>query len=446
MRIATSSLYSEQSSSIDDLYATYQNQGQELSTGKSLNVPSDDPTVIAQDLNVRADNAVQTQLGKNYSDLTNELTTVDGALSNLTNALQSARNLAVEGASDTMNASQRADLGTQVDQILQEVIGFANTQYNGKYVFSGTNVPASVPLVQGQGSPITSVTTQGNVVQQTQKAPNGTSIGTGVTLQQAFNVNAPDGSPSVFQALIDLRDALDSGSVVDESQAALNLPGTAITNNTLLSALTASGAGQLMATPLKPDSSGNVEINIANGVNTSGVDITLTPGPAVTVASAVAQINAQLTGANMGVTASFNAQTQKFVFTSTSNPPAPFTITDVASAGAASPSNFTTAFGLSTQASNTNYISTQLADIDQVLSTTLNARAIVGSDIQGSQTLESAAGSQVNNDTAVQSGLEDTDIPKVTTQFSQTQTVLQAAYATTTRLEQHDLFDYLNGG
>lgn len=448
MRIATSTLYSEQSASIDNLYSTYQTQGQQLSTGKSLNVPSDDPTVIAQDLGVRADNTVQTQLGKNYTDLTNQLTTVDGALSNLTSALQSARNLAVEGASDTLNASQRADLGTQVDQILQEVIGFANTQYNGTYVFGGTNVPSSTPLVKGQGSPITSVTSQGNVVHQTQQAPNGTNIGTGVTLQQAFNTNAANGSPSVFQVLINLRDALNSGSVVDGSQAALNLPGTAIANTTTIAQLQTSGAGQIMATPLTPDNgtTPGYTINIANGTNTSGVPVNILStdtvnGPAPN--SVIAKINAATAG--MGITASFNAQTQKIVLQSTSNPPQPFTITDVPSAGATTTSNFTTAFGLSTQASNTNYLSTQLGDMDQALSTTLNARAIVGSEIQTSQTLESATSSQVNNDTTVQSNLEDTDIAKVTTEFSQTQTVLQAAYKTTAQLEQQDLFSYING-
>ncbi len=444
MRIATSTLYNEQSSSIDNLYATYQNQGQQLSTGKSLNVPSDDPTVIAQDLNVRADNTVQTQLGKNYTDLANQLTTVDGALSNVTSALQSARNLSVEAASDTTNASQRADIATQVDQILNEVIGFANTQYNGKYVFAGTNVPTSTALVQGQGSPITSVTTQGNVVQQTQEAPNGTAIGTGVTLQQAFNVNPPNGSPSVFQVLINLRNALQNGSVIDESQASVNLPGTAIANTTPISSLTTGASPQLMATPLQLDSSGNIEINIANGTSPNGTNVVITPGPGVTVGSVVGQINAQLTAANMGITAKFDPTTQRFSFTSTANPPVPFTVTDVASAGSGTTTgNFVAAFGLTTQASNTSYLSTQLGDIDTVISTALNARAIVGSEIQSSQNLQSVTSSQVNNDTAVQTGLEDTDIAKVTSEFSQTQTVLQAAYATTSRLEGKTLFDYL---
>jgi flagellar hook-associated protein 3 len=441
MRIATSTLYNEQASSLDNLYSTYQTQGQELSTGKSLNAPSDDPTVIAQDLTVRADNVVQTQLGKNFTDLTNQLTTVDGALSNVTSALQSARNLAVEGASDTLNASQRQDIATQINQILNEVIGFANTQYNGKYVFAGTNVPTSTPLVQGQGSPITSVTTQGNLVQQAQQSPNGTTIGTGVTLQQAFNVNAPDGSPSVFQTLINLRDSLQKGQVVDESQAALNLPGTAIANATPVTSLVTGAAPQIMATPLQYDSTGNqLEINIASGSNSGGANIVITS--ADTIGSIVAKINAQT--ATTGVTASFNAQTQRLSLTSSANPPVPFTVTDVPSAGSGTTTgNFVAAFGLTNAASTTSYVSTQLGDIDKVISTTLNARAVVGSTIQSSQTLTTASSSQVNNDTSVQSGLEDTDIAKVTSEFTQTQTVLQAAYATTSRLEGKTLFDYL---
>ena len=99
-------------------------------------------------------------------------------------------------------------------------------------MFSGTQVPTTIPLVIGQGSPITTVISQGNTVQQTQQDPNGTTITNGVTLQQAFNYGAPDGSPDVFQTLITLRDTMNQSRVVDESGAPLNLHGTAITNAT----------------------------------------------------------------------------------------------------------------------------------------------------------------------------------------------------------------------
>lgn len=439
MRISTSSIYDGQTTSIDNLAATYQTQGQQLSTGKSLNAPSDNPTVIAQDLTVRADNAVQTQLGQNFSDLNSQLTSVDGALSSLTNILQSARSLAVEGATDTINPSQRQDIAKQIDQLLQESVGVANTQYNGKYVFGGTNMPSSIPLVQTKGSPISAVVSQGNVVQQTQELPNGTTVPTGVTLQQAFNYGAADGTPDVFQTLIALRDSLQNGQVVDESQSKLNLPATTIASTTTIAQLSAGSIPQIMATPLVPDSTGDVTINISNGVNVSGVNVTLLPTD--TVAGALTKINAAT--APLGISATFNYQTQRLSFSSTANPPVPFQIQDVASAGATNTSNFVSAFNITGQASTTSYVSTQLGEIDNALQVTLGARATIGATLQNVSDLTKTASSQVLNDTAVQSNLEDADIAKVTSDFSKTQTVLQAAYATTSRLEGKTLFDYL---
>jgi flagellin-like hook-associated protein FlgL len=77
------------------------------------------------------------------------------------------------------------------------------------------------------------------------------------------------------------------------------------------------------------------------------------------------------------------------------------------------------------------------------LQVALNARSVIGSTIQTVSNLSSSSSTEVTSDTTVQSNIEDTDIAKVTSEFAQTQTVLQAAYATTARLEGKTLFDYL---
>jgi flagellar hook-associated protein 3 FlgL len=437
MRIATSTVYDSQYQQIDTLYAQYQQQAMQLSTGKSLNVPSDNPTVIAQDLAVRADNSVQTQVSQNLTNLNNQLTAVDGALSTLTNIMQSARSLAIEGAQTAITSAQQQQIAGQVDQLLQEAIGVANTQYDGKYVFAGTAVPASGALVQGTGSPVSAVTSQGNDVVQSQELPGGQLVATGVTLQQAFNYNAANGSPSVFQTLIDLRDTLQNGSIVDQSAQSVNLQGQYINPGvTTIAQLVTGAIPQILATPLQPDSTGNVTINIADGTNTSGVNVTLTPG--MTLNAAIAAMNAA--AAPLGVTAAFNTQTQQISFTGTSGP---FTITDVPSTGATNSGNFTAAFGLTQQADVTNNLSTQLGGIDNATQALLSARATIGATIQTVANLSSTTSTRINNDTTVQSNLEDTDIAKVTSQYTQTQTVLQAAYATTSRLEGKTLMDYI---
>ena len=145
MRIATSEIYAQQTAAIDNLVAQEAQYGEDLSTGKSVNVPSDDPTQIAQDLAVRTDIGVQTQVESNMTNASNTMTTVDSALASLTNILQTARNLTVQGASDINTPTNRSEAAVQVAQLLQEAVGIANTEYGGTYVFSGTAITNGPP-------------------------------------------------------------------------------------------------------------------------------------------------------------------------------------------------------------------------------------------------------------------------------------------------------------
>ncbi|MBV8333812.1 MAG: flagellar hook-associated protein FlgL [Candidatus Eremiobacteraeota bacterium] len=433
MRISTDSVYQQQVASIDELNAQQALYAQQISSGKAVSLPGDDPQQIAQDLNAHTDIGVQTQVGQNLTNTSSQLTTVDSALASLTNVLQSARSLAIEGASDTNTPSQLQEIATQVYQLLQQSVGIGNTQYGGAYVFAGTATPSSAPVVL-TGSPATAVTFTGNDVAQTQKLPNGQSLTTSVTLQQAFNYNASDGSPSVFLALQNLYNTLNNAQTTDESTSQVNASGQALSNATTFAQMTAPGT---LITPLVPDSAGNVEINLSSSSAPSGVNINLT---GLTLGGIVAAINAQ-TGVT-GVTAAFDLQTQRLSLTSASNQP--FRIQDVPSAGATNTGNFVAAFNLNNQADFVNNLSTQLGDIDHVTQAMLNSRAQVGSTLQQLAALSGVNSETVNNDTTVQSNIEDTNIPKVTTQFSLAQTALQAAYGTTSRLEQKDLFDYLS--
>src|SRR5581483_381994 len=116
MRIATSTLYAQQTAAMDNQTALEANLGQQLSSGKKLNAPSDDPRQIAEDLQLHVAIDTTTQQSTNVQSAVSELTQTDSALSSLTSVMQSAQTLAVQGASDTLSASQRTDLANQVDQ------------------------------------------------------------------------------------------------------------------------------------------------------------------------------------------------------------------------------------------------------------------------------------------------------------------------------------------
>lgn len=173
-----------------------------------------------------------------------------------------------------------------------------------------------------------------------------------------------------------------------------------------------------------------------------------------TANSVVGQINAQT--ATTGVTASWNVASQRLVLTSVAPNSPPFEINNVPSPVTGNPpanpavttaattsSNFLQAFQIPSQVSVTSNLSTQIGDIDAVINQVLSARAEIGQSIQNLAATSTQVQNLANDNTTTQSGIADTNIAQATSQFTLVQTALQAAYATTTRLEGKTLIDYL---
>ncbi len=77
---------------------------------------------------------------QNVQNATNAATVADGALSTTTDILQRIRSLAVEASSDITSPSDKADLQTEVSQLLDEVNTIAqNTNFNGEALLDGSH-------------------------------------------------------------------------------------------------------------------------------------------------------------------------------------------------------------------------------------------------------------------------------------------------------------------
>jgi len=464
MRIATSTIYNNQVLSINDLSAQYQSIGQELSTGKSLNVPSDDPAQVSQSLTLATTIDHENNDASNAQAASNLLTFTDTTLSSLTDLLSTARSLAVKGATDIIpNGTQRPLIGKQVDGLLNQALALANQQYGATYIFAGTG-SASVAPITPVGSPANGVVFTGNNQARTELI-NGQQVQVGTTMQAAFNQGSTNGTPSVFTLLATLRNTLDQEPAGVQSQQPINVANVTI-----------QGAGDAAPTTLGqiagPPPMTTTALTADNAVPPSySIEIdgttpaTGAPGKAVltfgannavddgTPNSVVGQINAQT--AVTGVTASWNVAAQRLQLTSVANGSPPFLISNVPSPVAGAPtnppvvvaattsSNFLTAFEIPNQVSVTNNLSTQIGDIDAVISQVLKARTDVGQQIQNLAASTSQLQALANDNTTTQSNISDTNVAKATSQFTLTQTALQAAYATTTRLEGKTLIDYL---
>jgi flagellar hook-associated protein 3 FlgL len=485
MRIATSTIYTDQTQSIDSLSAQYQSIGQTLSSGKKLNVPSDDPSIVSQDLTLRNTVNAEDADASNSNAAQNQLTYTDSVLSNLTNVLSEARSLCVEGANAVIpNGTQRPLIGKQVEGLINEAIQLANSQFGNKYIFAGTSTSASQPVV-AQGNPPTGVLFSGNNQTPTEVI-NGQTVTVGTTLQNAFNFggsanNSVDnngtavalnnnGTASVFQVLSTLYQTLTNENAGVQSGQPINKTGQVIYGAaspapTTLGQLAAPGGPSILQ--LTPDNAASappgtsyysITINGSSPGSGAPGSATFTFTNATTIdngtpASVVGQINAQT--ALTGVQAAWNVASQRLVLTNVTAGAQSFTLADTATpigagvppaaVAATNTSNFLAVFGLPTQVTVEENLSTQLGDIDAATNQVLSARAGLGQSIQNFQTTTNQLQTQSTENTSIQSGYEDTNIASATSQFSLIQTALQGAYATTTRLEGQNLMNYLSG-
>lgn len=114
---------------------TLQNQ---LSSGKRISRPSDDPAGTSASLTLRSAKAADEQYQRNSEQAMGRLSVSDTALQDLSDRIRSVRELMVSSNSGALNDDGRAALATQVDSIRSEVMDIYNTTYLNRPVFGGT--------------------------------------------------------------------------------------------------------------------------------------------------------------------------------------------------------------------------------------------------------------------------------------------------------------------
>jgi flagellar hook-associated protein 3 FlgL len=197
---------------------------QQISSGQKLNSLSDDPAAAASLVTLRMQSSSDTQYLQNISSLTGSLNVADSALSSVVEALTTAQTLGVEGANGTLNAQNRQALAQQVQGIQQEILGLANTSYNGQYLFSGTNTNTQ-PYVADATAP-SGVDYNGDDKTNSVEISEGQAMPTSLPGSQLFS----NAQTNVFQSLQDLYNALTTNGNISgattEVENALNYVST----------------------------------------------------------------------------------------------------------------------------------------------------------------------------------------------------------------------------
>lgn len=125
---------------------------QEVATGKSVTVPSDNPAAAADMVQNTIETADVDQYTQNVSSVLSMVQTADSSIGSVVTSLTQAISLGTEGANGTNNASNLQSIAEQVQGILQSVVAQANTSYQGTYLFGGTETSAT-PYSANSSSP-----------------------------------------------------------------------------------------------------------------------------------------------------------------------------------------------------------------------------------------------------------------------------------------------------
>jgi flagellar hook-associated protein 3 FlgL len=176
---------------------------QEVSSGKVITRPSDDPAGTVSALQLRGEISRQDQWARNANDGVGWLGTLDTALTSANSTLRRVRDLVVQGLSSGTNSTQSLQaLATEVSSLKDTLIADANTNYLGRPVFGGTTAATAAYSSSG--------TFQGDSVAVSRTIGAGNNVRVDVNGRDAFGDDSTGND--VFTLLSTIASNLTSGN------------------------------------------------------------------------------------------------------------------------------------------------------------------------------------------------------------------------------------------
>lgn len=440
MRISTSQIYDAGSLNIQRNQAALFKLQNQLSTGRRVLTPEDDPVAAAQALLVTQAKEMNTQQTTNQGTAESQLGLVDSQLSSLVDLIQNVRDRVIQAGNSTLTTADRQSIATELEARFGELIGLANAQNgSGDYLFSGyqgATKPFAIDasqsvayfgddgerLLQVASSRLMAVNVAGSDVFMNAKQGNGTFVVK--TGNKVDATGAPVIDPVTSEPVINQGSATaDSGSVLDlqKWQQAVNaLGGSSAKIEVRFSVDAATGATTYALFNGSGASAPALGIS-GNYVSGQAIPLTSTTPPA---AQFVVQ-GAPKDGDTFQVTPSTNQslfQTMQSLIGILKTP--------------IGTSSFTTS-------EYTNQLGQQLTNLDRALDNVSTVQATVGTRMLELESLgETASDLNLQYQTTL-SGLQDLDYAKAISDFTMQQTYLEAAQKSFAQISGLSLFNYL---
>ena len=266
----------------------------ELSTGKAVSVASQDPIAAMRIMNLQSQLSVNQQMATNISANQAYMTTTDSAMSSMSNLLSQAQATALSVMGTDVTDQQRSAAAEQIQQDIQALMNLGNEQFNGRYLFGGSNTTVAPFTTLANGD----IQYNGNNQELTSFSAANTQFDSNVTGDDALGaVSTPadgaDLNPSVTAdtPLADLRlgQGVSLGSIAitdgNGQQSIVDLSG----------AQTVGDVANLISAAAPPGRT--LQVTVTN----TGLDVQLVPVAGQSSALSISEIGGGVTANELGI-------------------------------------------------------------------------------------------------------------------------------------------------
>ncbi len=158
MRISTNQIFDSGTLGIQRNQQGLFHLQNQLSSGRRVFTPEDDPVAAAQALIVTQSKDINTQYVENQGNASTQLGLAEANLASLTDLLQAVRERSIE-AMGSLTDAQRGFIATDLQIKLESMVGLANTDDGtGQFMFSGYQGATRPFAIDGSVAPVAPAT------------------------------------------------------------------------------------------------------------------------------------------------------------------------------------------------------------------------------------------------------------------------------------------------
>jgi len=154
MRISTNTIFDGGSARLTNLQSKMDRIAQQVSTGRRILNPSDDPVAAARSLQTQQAASINDQFTKNRLGVKNTLSIAEGTMGSMVDTLQSVHEQIINAGNGALSDEDRSYIANTLQGQLDQLVSLANsTDGAGNYVFAGhqTDNPPYKTVVDTNG-------------------------------------------------------------------------------------------------------------------------------------------------------------------------------------------------------------------------------------------------------------------------------------------------------